>query len=175
MSENSIQYNLDDKKSVSEYVNTEYQKWQEIYDIPLECEFNVRLLLQVRWDILHTQPEHTKTKLDLIKIAEDLQKSLTLKRKNQVKEKIMYIDVSRSESNQPIKIIIYHDDKITIFQHKDYEMDDYVKEIQNMCKDNETATIYVDTNGIGMMIYNYLLGRRGINVQKIKINKFPKY
>ena len=129
MSESSLKYDVGDKLSMIEYVNGEYEKWQEIYEIPFKDEFNVRLLLQVRWDILHTQPEHTKTKLDLIRMAEDLRRSMRIEKKPQLIHKIMYVDILRTEGDKPIRMVIYYDDKMTILQYKDFKIDDYANMI----------------------------------------------
>lgn len=169
MSESSLKYDVGDKLSMIEYVNGEYEKWQEIYEIPFKDEFNVRLLLQVRWDILHTQPEHTKTKLDLIRMAEDLRRSMRLEKKPQPIHKIMYVDILRTEGDKPIRMVIYYDDKMTILQYKDFKIDDYANMIQGMLNENEIATVYIDANGIGMYIYDCLLGCKNIDVQKLKI------
>jgi len=66
---------------VINYINKEYKIWEEKYQIPYEDEFNIKLLLQLRYDILHTKPELTKTKIDLIEMAQRIQSRLRLKEK----------------------------------------------------------------------------------------------
>lgn len=77
--DNSLQY--ENLGTVMDYIYKEYKKWEEKYIIPEEEEFNVKLLLQLRFDILTTKPEHTKTKFDLIEMAGRIQSRLRLKEK----------------------------------------------------------------------------------------------
>ena len=77
MSENNLNY--ENPSSMKDYVDNQYKEWQEKYDIPYEDEFNVKLLLQLRYDILTTKPEYTKTKLELIAMANSIQSRLRLK------------------------------------------------------------------------------------------------
>jgi hypothetical protein len=76
MSENSLQY--DKIITIDSYVEREYKKWEELYVISYEEEYNIKLLLQLRYEIFHTKPEHTKTKLDLIEMAQRIQSRLKL-------------------------------------------------------------------------------------------------
>lgn len=90
MSENSIQY--ENLENVSDYVEKNYKIWEEAFYIPYEEEFNIKLLLQLRYDILTTKPEYTRTKFDLIEMSNRIQSRLKLKSKQkEEKSKHNYI------------------------------------------------------------------------------------
>lgn len=174
MSENDVKYETYDKIHMAEYVNTEYQKWQEKYDILYEDEFNIRLLLQLRYDILTTKPEHTKTKLELIEMVNKIQSRLRLKSKIYQHNNIIYVDYIHTQGNEPDKVIIYNKNKMIILQNKDYKIQDYANVIMNMREENEFFTVYIDTTGYGLALYDALYGRPAMDVRQLSIQNWNK-
>jgi len=158
----------DDLVAVWDYVNKHYEKWEELYEIPFDKQFDVFLLLQLRYDIIRTKPEHTKTKLDLIKMATEIQKSLKLKRKKQ-KENIIYIDCFRGDKNNLIKVNVYANDKLYVLLCKGFKIEDYALPIRNLITKKENAIIYIDTHGIGIGLYDELMKYDDLVVKQLEV------
>jgi len=172
MSENNVQY--DNFPSVNKYVEEQFKQWQEIYDISYEDVFNVKLLLQLRYDILHTKPEYTKTKLELIEMSNRIQSRLRLKPVNNQYETILYVDFIYGEGNKSDKVIVYKKEKMYIIQNENYKIQDYANIITNMRNENETFTIFIDTHGFGQSLYDALYEKPAIDVRRVTIQNWNR-
>lgn len=173
MSENDVSY--DQIAPVMEYVEKEYKKWEEQYDIPFEDEFNIRLLFQLRYDILHTKPEHTKTKKELIEAAHRIQQCLRIKPKINNKEKIVaYTDVHILPGTNHVKVTIYCRDIIYTLNDPDLSMIDYAVAIKNIFKDDDYVIFYIDTHGFGKALYDILKAEKGFDVRELKLKDYYK-
>lgn len=77
------------------YIESEYKKWEERFEIPFQQEFNVKALLSLQHQFLSLPEDHTKAKADVIKTINDLQRNLDLKPKRKLsdneKRKIMFV------------------------------------------------------------------------------------
>ena len=61
-----------------------------------------------------------------------------------------------------------------ILQNKDYKIQDYANVIMNMREKNEFFTVYIDTNGYGMALYDALNGRPTMDVRQLSIQNWNK-
>lgn len=77
------------------YIESEYKKWEERFEIPFQQEFNVKALLSLQYQFMSLPEDHTKAKADVIKTISDLNRNLNLKPKrklsNNEKRKIMFV------------------------------------------------------------------------------------
>jgi uncharacterized protein YfbU (UPF0304 family) len=75
------------------YIEREYKKWEEKFEIPFELEFNVKALLSLQHQFMELPEEHVKTKADVMSTITRLQRDLNLKpkRKLQDNEKREYL------------------------------------------------------------------------------------
>jgi hypothetical protein len=67
------------------YIESEYKKWEEKFEIPFEKEFDVRALLSLQHQFLTLPDEHIKTKADVISTLNKLNERLSLKEKKTFK------------------------------------------------------------------------------------------
>lgn len=83
-----------------EWVESEYKKWEEMYEILFEDEFNVKALLSLRHQFSATPDDHTKTKVDLLHAMKGLQRDLGLKpiMRNSLNSNTWYITIERLEN-----------------------------------------------------------------------------
>ena len=65
----------------AEYVESEFKKWEEMYEINYIQEYDVKLLLSLRHQLEETPDNNVKTKIDLINAINMLTKGLNLKPK----------------------------------------------------------------------------------------------
>lgn len=162
---NSVEY--ENMNSVLNYVSKEYEKWQEKYEIPYEDEFNIKLLLQLRFDILHTKPELTKTKIDLIEMAQRIQSRLRLKEKTKTYN-IMYVDYLYNTKPHLRKVIVYLNNKVYFLIGKyNKTMNDFADVIKSLAV-KEKSTIYMDNRGYGRSLYDILCNYDNLIVKEIK-------
>jgi hypothetical protein len=63
------------------YVESEYKKWEDKFEIPFEQEFNVKALLSLQYQFLNLPDEHIKTKADIVATISRINKDLNLHRK----------------------------------------------------------------------------------------------
>jgi len=162
---------FDNLGTVSEYIEREYKKWDEKYTIPFDDEFNIRLLIQLRYDILTTKPEHTKTKLELIEMTNRIQSRLKLKPIEKVVSTIpMYVDcVNLDTKKGKLKIIIYIDNQIIILDNRTYlNSRDYARTIYELAK-SKNSIVYIDIHGFGMVVYDELVGFKDLPVEKLQL------
>lgn len=65
-----------------EYVESEFAKWNNEYDIPFEQVFDVKAILDLEHQYLSTPDDHVKTKSDIVHTMQRLKSGLRLKCKN---------------------------------------------------------------------------------------------
>ena len=91
--------------SRSEWVESEFKKWQERYSIPFEMEFNVKALLDLQWQFNNTEDGHVKTKADLIQAISRLQRDLHLKPRPTYSGEPINIVITAEKGNQAIQLM----------------------------------------------------------------------
>lgn len=69
---------MSDHVSRESYMESEFKKWQEKFEIPFEKEFDVKALLSLQYQFMVTPDEHIKSKKDLIDAIHRLQYNLKL-------------------------------------------------------------------------------------------------
>ena len=65
------------------YVESEFEKWKDMFEINYINEYDVKLLLSLRHQLEETPDEKIKTKVDLINAIKNLSRDLKLKPKAQ--------------------------------------------------------------------------------------------
>lgn len=82
--------------------------------------------------------------------------------------KPMYVDCIRIEGKETIKVLIYIEDKLIILDSK--SMKDYAKIIYKIAIAKKSE-IYIDVQGFGMSIYDYLMEFKDLKVNKLDTSK----
>ena len=62
----------------NKYIEENYKLWEKKYDIKFEDEFNVKLLLGLRYDILNTPVQHVLQKQGLLSMLNNIRCNLIL-------------------------------------------------------------------------------------------------
>jgi hypothetical protein len=79
----------------SEYVEREFQKWSEIYEIPFDQEFEVKALLELQGQYNEIPDKHIRTKTDILNAIHGIKGRLRLKKKvnlsNEEKLKVLVV------------------------------------------------------------------------------------
>lgn len=70
------------------YIESEYKKWEEKFEIPFEVEFNVKALLSLQHQFMNLPDDHVKAKAEIMRTISDIQRTLNLKRKANLENKI---------------------------------------------------------------------------------------
>lgn len=111
---------LDERR---ERVEREYKKWEKEFEIPLDLEFMVKSLLNLQEQFNSTSDEHTKTKMDLLKMINEIQGNMTLtKKKREDKElssrKILFISKNICYLEQMSLMIssLFEEDEIIFYK-----------------------------------------------------------
>jgi hypothetical protein len=161
------------KLTTSEYVNEKYAKWEEKYIIRENMKFLIKSMFQLEYQFMMTPPEHTKAKKDILDMIYRINQSMMLKEKNDV-NKPMYIDWIRTEGKENIKVLIYIENKLIILDSNKYHqplgMKDYAKMIYNIAIAKKSE-IYINVQGFGISIYDYLMEFKDLKVNKLDISK----
>lgn len=66
-----------------EYIEKEFEKWKQYYDIPFANEFNVKALLSLQYDFMSLPDDYVKSKKDLIEAMSVIKRDLYLKPKSE--------------------------------------------------------------------------------------------
>jgi len=159
-------------KELSERVQREFNAWKEKYEIPYNMEFQVKTLLKLQeeYDEVEIGSNTTRTRETLLHMIDEAQRHLYIKEKPSP-NKIMYIDVLVAERTKPLKIVIYHENNMTILHYDNFSMKDYASFIVNMIGKDEIATIYIDTTSLGRALYDELIDVKGIELRELKLNR----
>jgi hypothetical protein len=64
-----------------EYIESEFKKWEEVYEIEFNQEFEIKALLDLQYQFSSTPREHVKTIGDLIHTMNQIKRNLNLKPK----------------------------------------------------------------------------------------------
>ena len=84
----------------SEWVESEFTKWKERFEIPFVDEFNVKVMLGLRYDYENTPNDHYKAKGDILHALCEIRHALDgvlIEKKPNAKRKIMVIVDNDSE------------------------------------------------------------------------------
>lgn len=125
---------MESRVNRKEWVESEFKKWKERYEIPFEKEFNVKALLELKYQYYNTDDNHVKTKADLIHTIVKLQNDLNLKMKRKASEnpvKLLFVANNSQQARSLFEFLInvidrenivkvfYNDRRITT---KDYDI-----------------------------------------------------
>lgn len=81
----------------AEWVESEFKKYKEMFEIPFEKEFMVEAMLELQHQYYNTSDSHIKTKSDILHTISKLQNELNLKRKKNEGKPIEILIVSNSK------------------------------------------------------------------------------
>ena len=119
------------------YIESEYKKWEERFEIPFEKEFDVRALLSLQHQFLTLPEEHVKTKADVILTINKLTERLDLKRKTVIKDedklKVTFVvndqrqlvdleDILTSSMKDTTKNVLRHNPSSTTIKTEQYNI-----------------------------------------------------
>jgi hypothetical protein len=142
------------------FIESEYKKWEDKFEIPFEKEFDVRALLSLQHQFLSLPDEHVKTKADIIITISRLTERLNLKKKNILKDE------------DKLKVIFVVDDEVN-----KKELSDILTKVTGV-NDNDTfntpssVNIKTDQFNIKIVLNNdHLRGQRADFVYKVEPKK----
>lgn len=149
------------REQILNYTKKDYEIWKEKYEVPEYLEFQIMTLLELRWEFKLTSNDHTKRKMDLLKMIQDIEARLP---RDIYKEK-------KSKYNKEIKIMnINHDRKFTFVTIKDclqgtlreksynrYELNcsEVFDQIRDMVELYKIDFIHIVKDGYGIAAYDY--------------------
>lgn len=70
-----------EKLTRKEYIEREFSKWQNNYEIGFEQEFDIKALLNLQYQFMITPNEHTKAQGDIIHTINQIRRNMNLKTK----------------------------------------------------------------------------------------------
>lgn len=161
--------------NLSKNVQKEFETWKEKYEIPYHMEFDVKTLLKLQeeYENIPEGSNTTKTRETLLQMINRIHMSMNLNQKETL-IKPMYVDyVSLDAKNDSqrglIKISIYVDNQLIILDSKYYKTSkDFAEAIYKLAKYNK-HTVYIDTHGYGMVIYDELIKFKDLQVVELRV------
>lgn len=102
-------------KQLSERVESEFERWQEQYDIELGEEFQVKTLLQLQeeYDDIKPDSSNTRTRETLLSMIKSLHSNLRLKKRlESTKSQVINIVANLSNKDEISKLIDELDKKL---------------------------------------------------------------
>jgi CRISPR/Cas system-associated protein Cas7 (RAMP superfamily) len=120
MLKNTIEEQSERVSKRVEWVESEYKKWEERFEIPFEQEFNIKALLGLRHQFTATQDDHVKTKMDLLWSMQKIESHLNLK----PKKKNKYIETVEKRIERLQTSLNSIEDSIKVANHNGKATDD---------------------------------------------------
>lgn len=155
--------------NLSERVQREFDTWKGKYEIPYDVEFQVKTLLKLQeeYDNVEASSNTTRTRDTLLHMIQDLSKSLKLEPKN---NRIgIIINIITKPGKEVDKIIIYTNDIVYVLSDPNFSIKDYANTIANMFNEKEFIIANIDTNGIGIELYNELFNKKRVIVKRLEV------
>jgi len=161
--------------NLSERVQREFESWKEKYEIADHMEFEIKTLLKLQeeYEGIPLGSNTTKTRESLLQMIHRLHMNIMLKEKVDV-IKPMYVDCIRADAKEDsqrgkMKVIIYVDNQLIILDNKTHlNSRDYARTIYKLAK-SKNSIVYIDIHGLGMVIYDELVGFKDLPVEKLHL------
>lgn len=147
-----------------QYVESEYKKWKEKFEIPFELEFEVRALFELQHQFINTPDEHIKTKTDLINAIGRLKRDLNLK------------PIKKFSNNDKLRVLIITDSLAVKKEYEEVLSQNLEGNIQTRFIRNNKSDFVTNTHKITVAVDNELLrGSRADIVYRLKEDRTSPY
>ena len=68
-------------KKYSDYVENKFKEWNEKFDVPYGCEFQLKTMFELEEQFMEQSKEDIKTKQDILRMIQDLHTRMSIKLK----------------------------------------------------------------------------------------------
>ncbi|MEH7116090.1 hypothetical protein V7128_01525 [Neobacillus vireti] len=149
---------MENKMSRESYIESEYKKWEEKFEIPFEQEFNIKAMLSLQHQFLTLPDDHVKAKADVMSTINSISKNLNLKKKKKLSDSEKY------------SIMFVVDDKLQKDRLEDlFTLSVSESQIENVHSSNNQTRIKTDLYQINIVVNGDILrGQRADSVFKIE-------
>jgi hypothetical protein len=150
---------MENQVSRESYIESEFKKWEETFEIPFEQEFNLKALLALQHQFLTLPDEHIKTKADVMGTISRISKDLNLKRKRKLSDSEKY------------SIMFVVDDKLQKDRLEDlFTLSISENNLESVHSSNNQTKIKTDLHQINIVVNgeNRLRGQRADSVFKLE-------
>ena len=161
------------QQTQEEYIEEKCKLWNDIYLIPCDMGLMIRSMFELEYQFMTTPQEDVKTKKDILDMIHKISQSTRLKPQIKCTEP-MYVDCIWTEGRDSNKVLIYVDKKLVTFDSRRYQEPISIKSYANMIHDiafKNEYEIYVNTQGFGMSLYEYLIEFGDLKVMELEVSR----
>lgn len=128
-----------------QYVESEYKKWEEKFEIPFELDFEIKALFELQHQFINTPDEHIKTKTDLINVIGRLKRDLNLK------------PIKKFNDKDKLKVLIIADNLSIKKEYEEFLSQILEGNIETQYLRNSKSDFVTNTHKITIAVENELL------------------